>query len=119
MSKYFPLPEIYIHRNVYSIPLADHIYSMLRAILHDPAKYPDPMRWALQKQSGFTWNIKPARTSEKSTLVSLPYDGSVHAAALMVKMGTHTLEETWEEYKDLWYEDLAAQVAHLEKGTGP
>lgn len=37
----------------------------------------------------------------------------------MVKMGTHTLEETWEEYKDLWYEDLAAQVAHLEKGTGP
>jgi hypothetical protein len=34
-------------------------------------------------------------------------------------MGSHTFEETWDEYKDFWYEDLEKQVAHLEKGVGP
>lgn len=119
MNKYFPLPRIYMH-SPYETTAFNDIYSALRTILKDPIRDQDSNTYSLQKQhtDPIKWNVYAAG-SKFILQVSLPYDGSAHVAALMVKMGTHTLEETWEEHKDLWYEDLAAQVAHLEKGAGP
>lgn len=125
MSKYFPLPDVYkmTGGSIYGNNVYDQIYMAIRTILKDLG-YPDTRRkYGLARtyyeNDLLAWDISYDKSGGRIMHVVLPSEHSVHTAALLVKMGTHTIEETWDEYKDLWYEDLEKQLSHIEKGVGP
>lgn len=127
-SKYFPLDSAYdaTYGSIYGVKFKDEIYQILRAILKDPQKMSN-------SKYSLTYNGQDSNAEHVEWLlyfndpyklklisrIKLPCFGSTNPAALLVQMGTHTIEETWDGYRDFWYEDLEKQVAHLEKGNGP
>lgn len=129
ISKYFPLPDIYekVDFHIYDEKYKSDIYRAIRAILKDPA--PVSLKanrsYSLCFESGWSneervrWTIYESKHGRDEEIqVTLPIEGSTNPTALLVQIGSHTIEETWAEYKDMWYEDVAQQLSHLAKGVG-
>lgn len=99
--------------------LLGEIYWVARQILKDTCS---TLKYSLHNPKAasteITWDINENST-QNTIQFKLPLEGSANPGALLVLMGAHTIEETWDEYKDFWYEDIERQIGHLEKGTGP
>lgn len=127
VSKYFPISELYAATSSFS----DHscmmeMYGAIRQILKDPnveknRKYSVGTKSSDYKSDGVTWHIfhYPRYSHIETEVFIIPLADLPNSGALLVKMGARTQQEAWDEYKDLWYEDLERVLAHIEKGTGP
>lgn len=52
------------------------------------------------------------------TIVRIPSPDSTCPGTLLIKMGTHTLEELWDEYYDIWAAEIEAQLQNIPEGDG-
>lgn len=125
MSKYFPIRNEYKATTSFSDrSCMMEMYGAIRQILKDcntsTRKYSVGSGTKGYHKEGVVWHIYPdTGRGGSNPLIIIPFAELQNAGALLMKMGVRTQQEAWDEYKDLWYEDLEKQLSHIEKGNGP
>lgn len=51
-------------------------------------------------------------------VIKIPSDESTCPGTLLIRIGTHTLDELWDEYYDTWAAEIEAQVQDIPVGDG-
>lgn len=100
-----------VHNDVYNLvrQLTKHKTTRTLSVVLYDTKHADGVEAVLYIHSKHT---------PPQTLVKVPSPESTCPGTLLIRMGTHTLAELWDEYYDTWAAEIEAQVQDIPVGDG-
>lgn len=117
MSKYKIRPEYNILNDDKYPPSQKGLYNLIRQLSKNISTH--SISVAIYSQAPGVMAYIHIHKNKTKKEVILPAPNSTCPGTLLINMGTHTLDELWEEYYETWAAEIESQIRDVPVGDGP